>query len=95
MPRVHKLERAKHNCDDVCPEGKKHLITIRSRFVLVALIATWAYFGGTVTEYRASEISGAGINATMRRTRESGPAAKVADTTGASSTQWCRHFHQA
>jgi hypothetical protein len=58
----------------------------------VALFAAWAYFGETAAEYHFRVTLEAEANATTRLTRASVPAAKVSDTTGASSTQWCRHW---
>src|SRR3981081_3788619 len=49
-------------------------------------------FGETAAEYHFRVTLEAEANATTRLTRASVPAAKVADTTGASSTQWCRHW---
>jgi hypothetical protein len=95
MPRVHKSERAKHICNGVSRDGERCPNTSRSLFVLVAMIAAWAYVGETAAEYHFRVTLEAEANATTRLTRASVPAAKVADTTGASSTQWCRHFHQA
>jgi hypothetical protein len=95
MPRVHKSERAKHICNGVPRVGERCPNTSRSLFVLVAIFAAWAYFGETAAEYHLRVTLEAGTDATARLTRASVPAAKVADTTGASSTQWCRHFHQA
>jgi hypothetical protein len=95
MPRVHKLERAKHICNGVRRGGGRYQNTFCSLFVLVAALAAGAYFGETVREYHFRVALAAEVSATIRLTRASEPAAKVADTTGASSTQSCRHFHQA
>jgi hypothetical protein len=95
MPTVRKLERAKHYCNEVGRSGRRHPNTSRSWFVLVAAFATWAYFSGTVAECPGGAVLEAGTHATIVLTRGSVPAAMVADTTRASSTQWCRHFQQA
>jgi ABC-type polysaccharide/polyol phosphate export permease len=95
MPTVRKLERAKHICKDVGLGRARHLDTSRSWFVLMAGFAAWAYFSGTVAEYCGSVTLEAETKATAQLTRASVVAAKVADTTGASSTQSCRHFQQA
>jgi hypothetical protein len=95
MPTVRKLERAKHICKDGVGGGGRWLDTFRSCFVLVATLAAWAYFNGTAAEYHDRGTLEAEATATIRLTRASVPAAKVADTTGASSTQSCRHFQQA
>jgi len=95
MPTVRKLERAKHICKDGVGGGGRCLNTSRSCFVLVAVFAAWAYFGGAAVGYSSDGALEAEAAATVRLTRASVPAAKVADTTGASSTQSCRHFQQA
>jgi hypothetical protein len=95
MPKVHKSGRAKHICDGVPRGGERFLNTSCSLFVLLAAFAAWAYIGETAAEYHLRVTLEAGMTATTRLTRASVPAAKVADTTGASSTQWCRHFQQA
>ena len=95
MPTVRKLERAKHNCNRVGRSGGRCLNTSRSLFVLVVSFAAWGYFSETAAERPSGAILEAGTLATMELTRASVPAAKVADTTRASSTQWCRHFQQA
>jgi hypothetical protein len=95
MPTVRKLERAKHICRDVSLGGQQYPDTSRSLFVLMASFAVWAYFNGTAAGHYGSVTLEAETKATAQLTRASVVAAKVADTTGASSTQSCRHFQQA
>jgi hypothetical protein len=95
MPTVRKSGRAKHICDRAGRDGRRYQNTSRSRFVLAALLAAWAYFSETAAELPGGLALEAKMKATVGLTRASGPAAKVADTTRASSTQWCRHFQQA
>ena len=95
MPGVQKSKRAKRICNGAARVGERYRNTYCSLFVLLALCVVWTYFGHAALEPDASLSFGAGINVTLRSTRASVPAANVADTTGASSTQSCRRFHQA
>jgi hypothetical protein len=95
MPKVHKSKRAKDICEDGRHAGERCSNTFCSRFVPIALICFGAYFGQAATRFHYSVNFEAVIHATLNLTRASVPAAKVADTTGASSTQCCRHFQQA
>ncbi len=95
MPTVRKLERAKHNCNRVGRSRGRCFNTFRSCFVLVVGFAAWAYLSETAAVRPGGTILEADTRATIELTRASVPAAKVADTTCASSTQWCRHFQQA
>jgi hypothetical protein len=72
--------------------GERYLNTTFSQFFLIALCVIWTYFGQAAFELDASLSLGAGASVTLRSTRASVPAANVADTTGASSTQSCRHW---
>jgi hypothetical protein len=65
--------------------------TISSWFVPIAFICFAAYFEQAAARLYYSVDFEAVIYATLNLTRASVPAAKVADTTGASSTQCCRH----
>ena len=95
MPGVQKSKRAKRICNGAARVGEWYHNTTCSRFVLIALCVFWTYLGQAAFEPDASLSLSAGMKVTLQSTRASVPAANVADTTGASSTQSCRHFHQA
>jgi hypothetical protein len=95
MPEVLNSKRAKDICEDAGRCGGRYLNTLCSLFVLIALTYLGAYFELDATGFRASVDFDATMQVTLDLKRASVPAATVADTTGASSTQWCRHFRQA
>jgi hypothetical protein len=65
--------------------------TACSLFVLIAAFGDLAYFERGASGLQVAAVVDVEANATLGLTRASVPAAKVADTKGASSTQWCRH----
>jgi hypothetical protein len=95
MPEVLNSKRAKDICEDAgrC-EGRYHN-TIRSWFVLMVLAYLGAYFDVDAAGFHANVDVDATLQVTLNLKRASVPAATVADTTGASSTQCCRRFQQA
>jgi hypothetical protein len=95
MPEVLNSKRAKDICEDAGRCGGRYLNTICSLFVLMVLACLGAYFEADATMFRASVDFDATLQMTLDLKRASVPAATVADTTGASSTQCCRHFQQA
>jgi hypothetical protein len=70
--------------------GERWLNTFCSLFVLIVLFGGGAYFEQASTGFHASATLDVETIATFELTRASEPAAKVADTTGASSTRLCR-----
>ena len=95
MLEVHNSKRAKDICEDARRSGERCFNTFCSCYVLIAVLCFGAYFEQVVPGSRGSVAFEATIYTTLNVTRASVPAAKVADTTGASSTQCCRHFQQA
>jgi hypothetical protein len=95
MPKVLNSKRAKDICEDARRSGERWPDTNCSWFVLMAILCFGAYFEQAAPGSRGGVAFDATSYATLNLTRASVPAAKVADTTGASSTQCCRHFQQA
>jgi hypothetical protein len=95
MPGVRNSTRAKRICNGAARGRKRCHNTCCSRFVLIVLATVWAYLGQAAPELDCRLTLGAGNTATSHLARASVVAANVADTTGASSTQSCRHFQQA
>jgi hypothetical protein len=95
MPEVLNSKRAEDICEDAGRRGGRYLNTICSWYVLVVLACLGAYFEIDAKGFRASVDVDATLQVTLDLKRASVPAATVADTTGASSTQCCRRFQQA
>lgn len=95
MPKVLNSKRAKDICEDAGRCGGRYHDTISSWFVLMVLLHLGAYFELDAAGLHTNVDVDATLQVTVNLKRASVPAATVADTTGASSTQCCRRFQQA
>jgi hypothetical protein len=78
--------------EDARRSGGRCPNTYCSWFAPIAMLCFGAYLELAAPRSRSRVAFDVGIYATLNLTRASVPAAKVADTTGASSTQCCRHW---